>query len=265
MGKLEGDDVSTMFSDLWDTDAIIFDIRNYPNATLWNIVNYLYPGSIHIANFTVPDITYPGRLYWTETHIGYGTSDSYSGNVIMLFDERTQSQAEYTCMGLEKFPGAIKIGNTTAAADGNVAKIYLPGNIITYATFLGTFYPDYTPTQRVGIIPDFEVHPTILGIRAEQDEIMNFALNCDFVNIKEIETAGNIKLYPNPAKDEIRYDFTNDNPILFELFDIQGHKLKTINVNSPSGRIDISGLNRGLYLVKIHIDKSIVTKLIVKH
>ena len=47
--------------------------------------------------------------------------------------------------------------------------------------------------------------------------------------------------------------------------DIQGHKLKTINVNSPSGKIDISGFKKGTYLIKIHTNKDIETKLIIKH
>ncbi len=177
MARLETTQVSTMFSDLRNTKAIIFDIRNYPLGTLWTLVNYLFPGPIHIADFTVPDVTYPGRLFWKSTTIGTGTSTPYSGKVILLFDERTISQAEYTCMGLEQFPDAIKIGSTTAGADGNVSKIYLTGNSYATMTGLGTFYPDRTPTQRVGIIPDYEVHPTIAGILAGRDEVLEFALN----------------------------------------------------------------------------------------
>jgi len=265
MGRLEAYDVDDMFDDLWDTDAIIFDIRNYPKGTLWYIVDYLYPSSIHISNFATPDVTYPGRLYWNQDNIGSGTIDPYAGNIIILFDERTQSQAEYTCMGLEQFPDAIKIGSTTAAADGNIATVYLPGNMYTYATFLGTFYPDYTPTQRVGIIPDFEIHPTIMGVRAGEDEVMAFALNCNLVDIEETESLCDIKIYPNPAKDEIRYDFANDNAVLIELYNMQGRKLKIFNINSPSGSLDISELNEGVYLVKISFDKSIVSKLVIKH
>ncbi|MFT5266078.1 MAG: carboxyl-terminal processing protease, partial [Polaribacter sp.] len=265
MGRLETSDVNTMFVDLLDTDAIIFDIRNYPNGTLWDIVNYLYPSSLHIANFTTPDITYPGSLVWSSEYIGSGTSNPYQGKLIILFDERTQSQAEYTCMGLEQFPNAVKIGSTTSAADGNVAKVYLPGGIITYATFLGTFYPDYTQTQRVGIIPDYEVHPTISGIRAGQDEVMNFALECDLVEIEEVGTTGNMRFYPNPAKDEIRYDLVGENPILFEIFDMQGRKIKIINARASSGRIDISELVKGIYVIKVYTDKNTGTKLIIKH
>ncbi|MBK6965177.1 MAG: hypothetical protein IPH20_14870 [Bacteroidales bacterium] len=191
MGRLETTQVAGMFADLWNTDAIIFDIRNYPKGTLWYIVNYLYSSPIHIAKFTVPDAEYPGRLTWMPVTIGSGTSTPYRGKVILLFDERTISQSEYTCMGLEQFPGAIKIGSQTAGADGNVSTSYLTSNIYTIFTGLGTYYPDYTPTQRVGIIPDFEVRPTIAGIRAGEDEVLNYALDCNLIGITYCTSLGN--------------------------------------------------------------------------
>lgn len=273
MGVLEVDQVEEMFDALWDTDAIIFDIRNYPRGTLWEIVNFLYPEAIHIANFTAPDITYPGRLYWNQEHIGSGTSTPYPGKVIILFDERTLSQAEYTVMGLEQFPDAIKIGNTTAAADGNVSKILLPGGITTYATFLGTYYPDYTPTQRIGIIPDFEVHSTISGIRAGNDELLEFAfdyLNCDLITGIESEIGlinSKIRFYPNPVSNILYYEIvenTNSSAILFEISDIQGQGIEIIHKNTISGELNLSGLRRGVYIIKIITSKNTFSKTIIK-
>ncbi len=191
MGRLETTQVADMFADLWNTDAIIFDIRNYPKGTLQYIVNYLYSSPIHNAKFTVPDIKYPGRLTWISQTLGSGTSNPYRGKVILLFDERTISHAEWTCMGLEQFPGAIKIGSQTAGADGNVSLSYLTANISTVFTGLGTYYPDYTPTQRIGIVPHFEVRPTIAGIRAGQDEVLNFALDCNLIGINYCVSRGN--------------------------------------------------------------------------
>ncbi len=126
MALLEVSEIYQMFQDLWNTDAIIFDVRNYPKGTLWVLVDYLFTTSIDIANFTIPDVTYPGRFFWTLANIGSGTYNPYSGKVILLFDERTQSQAEYTCMGLEQFPDAIKVGSTTSGADGNTLMLYFP-------------------------------------------------------------------------------------------------------------------------------------------
>jgi C-terminal processing protease CtpA/Prc len=41
---------------------------------------------------------------------------------------------------------------------------------------LGVFYPNKKPTQRVGMIPDVEVKPTIAGLRAGRDELMEEAI-----------------------------------------------------------------------------------------
>jgi len=266
MGRLATSQVATMFNDLWETDAIVFDIRNYPNGTLWYIVNYLYTGPINVANFTVPDIFYPGSMYWSYEYIGSGTTQPYDGNIMILFNEETQSQAEYTCMGLEQYHGAIKIGSTTAAADGNVSQVWVPGKIYTYFTGLGTFYPDYTPTQRIGIIPDYEVHPTIAGIRAGIDEVLAFALDCSLLDTKEMYSKGDIKLYPNPFLDKIYYEIPGRDQQLvrFEIIDIYGRTIAWIDKYSNQGEFSLSGIASGAYLVKISTEQELMVQKILK-
>jgi hypothetical protein len=41
---------------------------------------------------------------------------------------------------------------------------------------IGVFYPDKKPTQRIGIVPNVEIRPTIEGIRAGRDEALEEAL-----------------------------------------------------------------------------------------
>ena len=41
---------------------------------------------------------------------------------------------------------------------------------------IGVFYPNEKPTQRIGIVPNVEVKPTIEGIRAGRDEVLEEAL-----------------------------------------------------------------------------------------
>jgi C-terminal processing protease CtpA/Prc len=91
---------------------------------------------------------------------------------VILVDETTQSQAEYTAMALRAMPNAVVVGSTTAGADGNVSNIPLPGGLSTMISGLGVFYPDHRPTQRVGIIPDVVAMPTIEGIAAGRDEVL---------------------------------------------------------------------------------------------
>ncbi|MBU2652077.1 MAG: hypothetical protein KKA81_14200, partial [Bacteroidetes bacterium] len=191
MGRLEQSSVGDMFQDLWETDAIIFDIRSYPKGTLWTIVNYLFPQSFCIASFTKPNADYPGTISWEDEYIGYPQAELYQGSIIVLFNEKTLSQAEYTCMGLDAHPNCIKIGSQTAGADGNVSEMFLPGQISTFMTGLGTFYPDHTPTQRIGIVPDHEVNITIQGLREQRDEVLEYALNCQLVGTEEpLKTTG---------------------------------------------------------------------------
>jgi C-terminal processing protease CtpA/Prc len=100
----------------------------------------------------------------------------YAGKVIILVDEVSQSQAEYTTMALRTAPGAKVLGSTTAGADGNVSPIPLPGGLSSMISGIGVFYPDKKPTQRVGILADTEVKPTIAGIRSERDEVLEEAV-----------------------------------------------------------------------------------------
>ena len=91
-------------------------------------------------------------------------------------DETTQSQAEYTTMAFQSAPNVTVIGSTTAAADGNVSPILLPGNIRTMISGIGVYYPDGTETQRIGVRIDEKMRPTIAGIKAGKDELMERAM-----------------------------------------------------------------------------------------
>src|SRR5260370_32784031 len=79
-------------------------------------------------------------------------------------------------MAFRAAPGAIVIGSTTAGADGNTSTVPLPGGLSSLISGLGVFYPDNRPTQRVGIIPDIALSPTVLGIQAGRDELVDEAI-----------------------------------------------------------------------------------------
>ena len=79
-------------------------------------------------------------------------------------------------MALRTAPDAIVVGSQTSGADGNVSQIDLPGGIRTFYSGLGVFYPDGTPTQRIGIVPDIVVTPTISGIQNAVDEVLQRAV-----------------------------------------------------------------------------------------
>jgi len=159
------------------TKALIIDIRNYPSEFMVFALGQLLVGNeTPFARFTFGDLANPGAFHWTEPERLKPEKPMYTGKIAILVDEGSISQAEYTSMAFRASPRAIVVGSTTAGADGNVSGFALPGGLNTMISGIGVFYPDKKPTQRIGILPDFEVRPTIAGIRAGRDEVLEEAL-----------------------------------------------------------------------------------------
>ncbi len=159
------------------TKGLIIDIRNYPSDfVVFTLGRLLVSAPTSFARFTSVDPSNPGAIGWADMVSLTPQEPHYSGKVVILVDEITQSSAEYHSMGFRTAPGATVIGSTTAGADGNVSAVVLPGGYGSYISGLGVFYPDKRPTQRVGIIPDIVVTPTIEGIRAGRDELIEEAV-----------------------------------------------------------------------------------------
>lgn len=173
------------------TRGMVIDIRNYPNEFMvfWLGMRLIDRPSTFVV-FTSGDLANPGAFGWGEPITLTPADDRYEGRVAILVDEISQSQSEYTTMAFRTAPGALVVGSTTAGADGNASWFRLPGAKRSMISGLGVFYPDRTPTQRVGILPDVEVRPTVAGIRAGRDEVLEAA-------IREL-------LGPDADEDEIR-------------------------------------------------------------
>ena len=159
------------------TKGLIVDIRNYPSEFVVFALGSLFVDQkTDFVRFTRGDLSNPGAFYWGAPFSLEPQQPHYPGKVVILVDEVSQSQAEYTTMAFRSSPRATVIGSTTAGADGNVSPIPLPGGFRSLISGIGVFYPDKKPTQRVGIIPNREVKPTIAGIRAGRDEVLEAAI-----------------------------------------------------------------------------------------
>lgn len=175
--SLVHEDIPAMIEKLKDTKAVIFDNRCYPKGIMSDIANWINPHSKDFARFTYPDITYPGKFVWSSNFdIGRENPDYYKGKIIVLVDENTQSHAEFTAMSLQTAPDVTIIGSQTAGADGNVCNFQIIKGFYTAFSGIGVFYPDKKETQRIGIVPDIEVKPTILGVQQGKDEVLERAI-----------------------------------------------------------------------------------------
>ncbi len=158
--------------------AVIFDVRNYPQNDAFIYISDPFlsrPEIINYSSIAIPD--FPGLFQWKPSpEIGHTNDHAYKGKVVILADERTQSQGEYSCMVLQTIPGAVTIGSQTAGTDGVLTSIPIGGELnISYSGY-GIYYPDKRPTQGTGIKIDIPVKKTVESVTGDQDPIMDAAL-----------------------------------------------------------------------------------------
>ena len=177
-GNIKNEYLPGIMSEVSKAKGLVIDFRCYPSDFIvFTLSEYLLPDQKTFVKFTNGSIESPGLFTMTDPLVvGKSNPDYYKGKVVILINETTQSSAEYHTMAFRTAPHATVIGSTTAGADGNVSKIVLPGGIETMISGIGVYYPDGKETQRIGIVPDIEVKPTIKGIREGRDELLERAI-----------------------------------------------------------------------------------------
>ncbi|OVE56944.1 S41 family peptidase [Chryseobacterium mucoviscidosis] len=177
MGSVNADLLPEVFEKIKNTKGLVIDFRSYPSDfVVFKMGKLLKPESSDFVKFTNTSNSQPGLFTFTPSLKTQGTGKkSYQGKIAILINETTQSSAEYHTMAFRTAPNAKVFGSTTAGADGNVSDIKLPGNISTMISGIGIYYPDGKETQRIGIVPDVEVKPTIDGIKNNKDEVLEKA------------------------------------------------------------------------------------------
>ncbi|WP_205502629.1 S41 family peptidase [Rufibacter psychrotolerans] len=166
--------------------GLIFDMRGEPDNSDF-VFYYLYrkfgKKDHHFARYyqlnpyqvgtfrllTQPDVYYPTDVTPQETE--------YPGKVVILVNGATHTIAEWHTMSLQRlFPTSITLGEQTAGADGDAKKMVLPGNYVVTLSGNGVYYPNNAVTQRLGVRLDQEVHPTVTGVLARRDELLEKAI-----------------------------------------------------------------------------------------
>jgi C-terminal processing protease CtpA/Prc len=177
-GEVNEGDLPNLIATLKNTNAIIFDDRKRPHDIMFPLADWLNPEPVEYVKYIDPDVNYPGRYIWRKEveKIGKVNPDNYKGKVIVLVDENAVSHAEHAAMALQTIPKSTVIGSQTGGADGANARFLIIKGFSSSFTCYGVFYPNKKEVQRVGIVPDIEVKPTILGIQQGRDEVLERAV-----------------------------------------------------------------------------------------
>ena len=94
----------------------------------------------------------------------------------LLSTNGQSARREHTGLYFEAAGGTIFIGSPTAGANGDVTNFTLPGGLSVRFTGQEVCHADGRQLQRIGLVPQIEVRPTIEGIRENKDEVLERAI-----------------------------------------------------------------------------------------
>lgn len=177
-------DIDKLMEEFQETQGLIVDLRYYPTDFIaYSLAEYLIPSPVPFVRFGFCNQFNPGEFTLAEANTsGRGTmgdpdaTQLYTGKVVILMDETSQSQSELTVMSLRNAPDAVVLGSPSVGTDGDIVAFPLPGELMTFMTGLSVYHPDGTQTQRVGIEPDVYFVPTIEQIKSGTDALLDEAI-----------------------------------------------------------------------------------------
>ena len=194
LSRLKEGDVDEAMAKVADAGAVIFDMRGYPRGVGFEISARVARDARRFigAQFRYPyrRFDFPGRgleglfdrdpraapeLFFAQPSV-VTDEPRYRGEVVMLIDEHAQSASEHMCLHFEVAADVTFIGSPTSGANGMMTSVALPGGMFVTFTGADVRHADGRQLQRVGIQPHLHVEPTLAGIRAGRDEVLEAAI-----------------------------------------------------------------------------------------
>lgn len=186
--------------------------------------------------------------------------------------------------------GAGNFAGTNTVTGTGTGTLMLPGgntfvNVLKVTTSKAmTFTVTFGSGTYTQTITDFYVPSVKYPMLSISNEYINSPLgtttetvvliNSSYVTgIKESasQTLANVTVYPNPAKDNVNVNFTNENAenASYELVNVLGQTVRTQTIPVVKGEtlynINLTGIDNGIYFIKLNVGaKRSVTKITVQ-
>ena len=171
--------VDDVLPQLTDARGVIMDLRGNPRADLSELLRRLMTEDddwddwmrILVARSPEGDLVDAEVSGWLWPHL----TPSIASPVAFLTNHRAISHSE-GLLGLVRRHGlATIVGSETAGSNGNVQVLRLPGMFQVSYTGMRVIGPDGETIQGRGLKPDHRIRPTVEGLRAGRDEVLDYA------------------------------------------------------------------------------------------
>lgn len=176
------DDYTAHLSDLAHATAVIYDDRNYPRdfklskTLLMHLIDHAEQARwIHTPRYIGPFGQIAGYR-----EVGWDlqpASPHFTSRALFLIDGNTISQAEAIAGYVQDDHLGTLVGSTTRGVDGDITRFMTPSGFgVVFTGTKVTHHDGISRYQALGTPPDIAVKPTLQGIRAGRDEVLEAAL-----------------------------------------------------------------------------------------
>lgn len=174
------DDFIKKINLLENAKGIIFDLRGYPQKDVKHILTHLTSQELKSSRWMLPIITRPDYQ-----NVKFDTSGRWilqphlpklKGKIVFLTNGKAISYSESIMAIVENYKLGEIVGSPTAATNGDINWIRLPGNFIVWYTGLKVLKHDGSRYHGVGVKPTIPVIKTIKGVREGRDEVLEKAI-----------------------------------------------------------------------------------------
>lgn len=176
------EDVAPRYAQLAAARAVIYDDRGYPKdfRLTQGLLEHLLTHPEHARWMHIPRYVGPFGERAGYDDLGWDLQPAtphLGSRALFLIAGSTISQAEAFAGYVQDERLGTLIGGTTAGVDGNLATMMLPSGMGIIFTGMKVTHHDGTGRyQALGTTPDVPVEPTVAGVRAGKDEVLEAAL-----------------------------------------------------------------------------------------
>jgi hypothetical protein len=157
--------------------ALIFDYRGYTSNAGFLALAHLTDHELDSPMWQIPVLPNPGAPAYLATRWSLRPlSPRLTAPVVALLDGQTARADETVLQIMHDHHLGLLVGETSAGTNGNDSTFRVPGGFEVRFTAMRMTSRDGSTIQGRGITPHKVVHPTLEGVSARRDEILEAAI-----------------------------------------------------------------------------------------